>query len=31
MQAGSLTDICREIEKKSFGELEKMAREYLEK
>ena len=31
MQPAAMTDVCREIEKKSFGELEKMAREYLEK
>ncbi|HUI91735.1 MAG TPA: phosphoenolpyruvate--protein phosphotransferase [Chitinivibrionales bacterium] len=31
MQTGALTNVCREIEKKSCGELEKMAREYLEK
>ena len=31
MQPGSLQNVCREIEKKSCGELEKMAREYLEK
>ena len=31
MQTSSLMEVCKEIEKKSCGELEKMAREYLEK
>jgi phosphotransferase system enzyme I (PtsI) len=31
MQPAAMAGVCREIEKKSFGELERMAREYLEK